>query len=87
MTPLLLSKRRAAAMLGIGRCSTLETLIAEGKIRTVSVDGRVRIPLAEVERVAAEGTDAPPPPRETRVQAARERAAKSEADALREMKF
>lgn len=55
--PLLLSKRKAAKMLGIGRCTTLEQLIDEKKIRVVSMAGKIRIPLAEVERVAAEGTE------------------------------
>lgn len=70
MTPMLLSKRQAAKMLGIGRCGTLEDLIREGKLRTVSLAGRIRIPLAEVHRLAQDGTEpvprtksAPKPPR------------------------
>jgi len=50
-------------MLGIGRCGTLEDLIREGKVRTVSLAGRVRIPLAEVERLAQEGSEPVPRPR------------------------
>lgn len=60
MTPLLVSKRQAARLLGIGRGDTLSRLIASGRIRVVSVDGRLRIPLEEVHRVAREGTEPPP---------------------------
>jgi excisionase family DNA binding protein len=54
--PLLLSRRRAAKLLGIDRDETLGELLSTGNIRTVTVGGRTRIPLAEVQRLAAEGT-------------------------------
>ena len=63
IAPLLLSKRKAARLLGVGRGNTLEQLIREGHIRTVIVAGRVRIPREEVERVAREGTEKAPAPR------------------------
>jgi hypothetical protein len=55
MTPLLLSKRRGAKILGIGR-DTLAELIAGGHIRTVILLGQVKIALEEIERFAREGT-------------------------------
>jgi hypothetical protein len=54
--PRLLSKRAAAKLLGVDRGSTLGDLLATGNLRTVTLGGRPRIPLAEVERLAAEGT-------------------------------
>jgi excisionase family DNA binding protein len=51
----LLSKKEAARRLGVDRATTLEQLIASGHIKTVPFNGRVRIPLAEVERVLNEG--------------------------------
>jgi len=54
--PLLLSRRRAAKLLGVDRDETLGELLSTGNIRTVTVGGRTRIPLAEVQRLAAEGT-------------------------------
>ena len=52
----LLSKKEAARRLGVDRATTLEGLIASGNIKTVPFNGRVRIPLAEVERILSEGT-------------------------------
>lgn len=57
MTPLLLSKRRAAALLGISRNSTLDELIAGGHLRLVKVGARYRIPLEDIQRFAREGTE------------------------------
>jgi excisionase family DNA binding protein len=51
----LLAKKEAARRLGVDRATTLERLIASGYIKTVPFNGRVRIPLAEVERVLNEG--------------------------------
>ncbi|ABC81608.1 hypothetical protein Adeh_1836 [Anaeromyxobacter dehalogenans 2CP-C] len=56
--PLALSKRAAAKKLGIDRGRTLSLLIRTGRLRTVPWGNAVRIPLAEVERLAAEGFDA-----------------------------
>ncbi len=57
MIPLLLSKSAAAKLLGIGRGTTLGGLINSGYIRTVRINGVVKIPREEVERLAREGTD------------------------------
>lgn len=57
--PLLLSKRQAAKLLGVGRGSTLERLIRAGDIRMVKAGARMRIPLEEVERFAREGSRQP----------------------------
>ncbi|MDY7225778.1 helix-turn-helix domain-containing protein [Hyalangium rubrum] len=51
----LLSKKAAAHLLGVDRATTLEKFIATGQIKTVEIDGRVRIPREEVERVINEG--------------------------------
>lgn len=56
MTPLLLSQRAAARLLGVSVGRTLAPLVRAGLVRTVTVGNRTRIPLAEVERVAREGT-------------------------------
>lgn len=56
----LMSFRSAATYLGIDRKTTLRTLVADGRIRTVLVNGRVKIPFVEVQRVATEGTEAAP---------------------------
>lgn len=80
---LLLSLREAAALLGIGRCNTLPRLIAEGRIRTVSIAGRVRVPLDEVQRIAREGTD-PHPVKRQRVT---RRTGDREADQLAALKI
>jgi excisionase family DNA binding protein len=58
--PLLLSKRRAARLLGIGR-DTLAELVKAGHLRTVSVlDHEPRIAREECERFAREGTGPAP---------------------------
>jgi excisionase family DNA binding protein len=54
----LLSAREAARRLGVSRGATIAELIAAGKLRTVRVNGRERIPASEVERLAREGFDA-----------------------------
>ncbi len=51
----LLSKRAAARMLGVSRTTTLEDMIADRRLRVVRVGDGVRIPAAEVERLAKEG--------------------------------
>ncbi len=51
----LLTMRESAWRLGISR-STLKALVKERRIRSVTVAGKTRIALAEVERVAAKGT-------------------------------
>ncbi len=86
MTPLLLSKRRAAALLGIGRTNTLQELIESGKLRVVRVAGRVKVPLEEVQRIAREGTEPPPKYRKQAEPVARTRGRDAAAE-LRAMKF
>lgn len=54
--PALLSMRQAAKRLGIGRTDTLPHLIAQRRIRTVTLAGRTKIPLSEIERIEHEGT-------------------------------
>jgi hypothetical protein len=44
-------------MLHVSRGRTLAVLIVEGKCRTVKINGRTRIPMEEVERLAREGFD------------------------------
>lgn len=56
----LLSKREAAALLGVSRGRTLDRLIAEGAIRTVTVGTRGRIPVAELDRLLVEGAPSAP---------------------------
>jgi len=51
----LLSKREAAKYLGVSRGRTLDVLIAAGRLRTVRIGGRLKIPLDEVERLATTG--------------------------------
>ncbi len=51
----LLSKKEAARLLGVDRATTLEDWLSAGRIKAVDLDGRVRIPRAEVERVINEG--------------------------------
>lgn len=85
MLPLLLSKRKAAALLGISRGDTLGEMIRAGLIRTVVLNGRVRIPREEVERIAREGTSAPLPL--ARPRRAPARGPDTEADAIRDLPF
>lgn len=54
---LILSKREAAKLLGVGRNQTLHDLIGRGLLRTVIVNGQVKVPRADVERIAREGFD------------------------------
>ena len=61
--PQLLSKRAAARLLGVSRGRTLDVLIKEGRVRTVQVNGRLRIPMAEITRIQDEGTDLAAPKR------------------------
>lgn len=58
MTPLVLSYRQAAKLLRVDRGSTLPWLIKSGRLRVVPWGKSTRIPLAEVQRLAAEGFDA-----------------------------
>lgn len=48
-------KREAARRLGVDRTTTLEDLIRSGAVKTVRWRGGVRIPVAELERLAAQG--------------------------------
>ena len=57
-SPRLLTKKRAGAMLGVGRTRTLQRLIDTGVLPTVTVGKRVRIRLADIERLLAEGEPA-----------------------------
>lgn len=50
----LLSLREAARRLGVSRNSTLADLISDRRIRTTKINGRVRIPAAEIERLIHE---------------------------------
>jgi hypothetical protein len=63
--PLHLSFREAAARLKVGRGAVLKDLIARGELKTITVQGRTRIPVDEVERLAAVGfdTNSPAPKR------------------------
>ncbi|WP_350102538.1 helix-turn-helix domain-containing protein [Myxococcus sp. SDU36] len=63
MPPLLLSKRQAARLLGISRGRTLDELLKAGHLRPVLVLGRLKLPREEVERLAREGTEPAPLPR------------------------
>jgi hypothetical protein len=58
--PELVSKRRAARLLGVNRDETLEELIRSGRLIPVYVRNRARIPLAQIRRLLEQG-DAPPP--------------------------
>jgi excisionase family DNA binding protein len=63
--PALLSFREAAARLRVSRTNTLNPLIKAKKIRTVRVNGTVRIPVSELERIELEGASVigrPPKP-------------------------
>ncbi len=57
MTPLLLSDRAAAKVLGVSR-DTVAALRRAGQLRSVPWLGRFKIPLAEIERLAREGVTA-----------------------------
>lgn len=51
----LMSKREAAKYLGVSRGRTLDALIAAGRLRTVRIGGRLKIPLEEIDRLASLG--------------------------------
>jgi excisionase family DNA binding protein len=72
-SPLALSRRQAARRLGVSRGRTLDLLIQEGVIRTVRIGSRIKIPLAEIERLLQEGApnSTPPPPMVRRTPAPR----------------
>lgn len=61
----LMSFRAAAKYLGVDRKTTLRVLVDAGKVRTVLVNGHVKIPFVEVQRIANEGTDPKPAARTT----------------------
>ncbi len=80
VNPLLLSKRQAAKLLGLGR-DTLAELIRGGHLRLVEVLGKQpRISREECERFAREGTG--PVPESSSVPLPRKRA----ADAVRALR-
>ena len=56
---LVVSKREAARLLGIGRGRTLGKLLRSGRLRAVPWGRGERIPLEEIQRVAREGFPAP----------------------------
>lgn len=49
-----LSLREAARRLGVSRNSTLADLISDRRIKTVRLNGRLKVPAAEVERLIRE---------------------------------
>lgn len=61
--PLLLSRRAAAKLLGVGRNGTLAALIARGVLTPVTVNGREWISRAQVEEFARVGEKPAPAPR------------------------
>ncbi len=86
----LLSKKEAARRLGVDRATTLEGLIALGEIKTVPFNGRVRIPLAEVERILNEGiptVDAPRPRIRRPAHASTPTSFESPGEKIRRLKF
>jgi excisionase family DNA binding protein len=86
----LLSKKEAARRLGVDRATTLEGLIASGDIKTVPFNGRVRIPLAEVERILNEGiptVDAPRPRIRRPIHASTPDLSESPGEKIRKLKF
>jgi excisionase family DNA binding protein len=54
--PLLISVREAATRLGIGRDLAYK-LVAEGRLRSLSLGRRVLVPVVELERFVASETD------------------------------
>ncbi|MFL5345325.1 MAG: hypothetical protein ACJ8AT_11055 [Hyalangium sp.] len=68
----------------------LEGLIASGDIKTVPFNGRVRIPLAEVERILNEGiptVDAPRPRIRRPIRASTPELSESPGEKIRKLKF
>ena len=51
-----LSLREAARRLGVSRNSTLADLIGDRRVKTVRINGKVKVPAAEVERLIREAT-------------------------------
>lgn len=86
----LLSKKEAARRLGVDRATTLEGLITAGDIKTVPFNGRVRIPLAEVERILNEGiptVDTPRPRIRRPIRAGTPELSESPGEKIRKLKF
>lgn len=87
----LLSKKAAASLLGVDRATTLEEWISTGRIKVVDLDGRVRIPRAEVERVINEGlpeSTGPQRPRARRFsKAATSKPSESPGEEIRKLRF
>jgi excisionase family DNA binding protein len=86
----LLSKKEAARRLGVDRATTLEELIASGNIKTVPFKDRVRIPVAEVERILNEGIpqmDASHSKARRPIRVNTPKASDSPGDAIRKLKF
>jgi excisionase family DNA binding protein len=54
---LLVTPADAAQMLGVSRGRTIQVLIDTGQLKSVQINGRTRIPMAEVERLAHQGFD------------------------------
>jgi excisionase family DNA binding protein len=59
-SPRLLSCRAAAKRLGVSRNTTLLDMIKDRRIRVVTVGGRSKIPLSEVERIERDGSASTP---------------------------
>jgi excisionase family DNA binding protein len=87
----LLSKKEAARLLGVDRATTLEDWLSTGRIKVVDLDGRIRIPRAEVERVINEGlpdATGPQRPRTRRApKAATSRASETPGAEIRKLKL
>lgn len=62
-SPLLLSFRAAAKLLGVGRGASLHALISAGLLRPVTLLGRAFIPREQIEHLAKGGDSPAPPPR------------------------
>ncbi|HEX8820369.1 MAG TPA: helix-turn-helix domain-containing protein [Archangium sp.] len=86
----LLSKKEAARRLGVDRATTLAQFITSGRIKTVDVNGRQRIPVSEIERILSEGLPAtgPQPSRSRRApRTATSRPSDSPGAEIRKLKF
>lgn len=59
-SPRLLSFRAAAKRLGVSRSTTLPDMVKDRRIRVVTVGGRSKIPLSEVERIERDGSASTP---------------------------
>lgn len=53
-TPALLSRSKAAKLMGVSRGRTLPDLIRAGRVHTVKVNGRTRIPLSEIANIRSD---------------------------------